>query len=132
MNEEKLICASLFGEAETEKLVKEIASSYKNCPYVNIMTTSGKELYAIFFLPVRQKWWIEYIEKNPQKTFKLKKAKVTFLNSVYHPKKLKLRIPENLNEVSPCGSNCNECPNSDKCTCCPATIFYKRMAKTNF
>lgn len=131
MIEENLICAILFGEAETENLAKEIASSYKNCPYVNLMTTSGKELYAIFFLPVRQKWWIEYIEEKPQETFKLTKAKVKFLNLVYYPKKLHLRIPQTLKKISPCGSNCDECPSSYKCTCCPATFFYKKMNNTN-
>ncbi|MFX1494742.1 MAG: hypothetical protein ACFFBZ_10710 [Promethearchaeota archaeon] len=131
MIEESLICALLVGEAETEKLAKKIASSYKNCPYVNLMTTSGKELYAIFFLPVRQKWWIEYIEKKPQETFKLRKAKITFLDSVYYPEKLNLRIPQTLKEISPCGSNCDECPSSHKCICCPATIFYKKMNNSN-
>ena len=120
------MCALLFGEADTEKQIIEIANSYKNCPYINLMSTMGNQLYAVFFLPTRQKWWIEYIEKNPRDTFGLKNAKVTFLEKVYYPKKLKLRIPEKLNDISPCGAICKECPSLTKCSCCPATIYYKK------
>jgi len=89
------------------------------------MTTVDDQLYAIFFLPRRQKWWIEDIEKHPSDTFGFKNAKVTFLENVSYPKKLKLRIPEKLTNISPCGANCKECPYMTKCSCCPATIFYK-------
>ncbi|MFX1303383.1 MAG: hypothetical protein ACFE9X_08505 [Promethearchaeota archaeon] len=95
------------------------------------MATVDKHLYAIFFIPRRQKWWVEYIEKNPSKTFGFKNAKVIFLENVYYPKKLKLRIPENLTNISPCGANCKECPSMNKCSCCPASIFYKKPNQGN-
>lgn len=80
------------------------------------MTTVDNQLYAVFFLPRRQKWWIEYIEKHPSDTFGFKNAKITFLENVYCPKKLKLRIPEKLTNISPCGANCKKCPSKDKCS----------------
>jgi len=57
----------LFGEGKTETETNQIAKSYKNCPYVYFMATKGREIYSIYFLPEKQKWWIEYIEKNPQR-----------------------------------------------------------------
>ena len=89
------------------------------------MTTLNDQLYAIFFLPSKQKWWIEYIEKHPLETFGLKKAKIIFLENVFFPKNLKLRIPKKLTTISPCGANCNECSSIDNCSRCSATVYYK-------
>ncbi|MFX0104411.1 MAG: hypothetical protein ACFE75_02835 [Candidatus Hodarchaeota archaeon] len=90
------------------------------------MKIVDNQSYAMFFLPRNQKWWIEYIEKNPSETFGFKKAKVIFLENVYYPEKLKLRIPEKLTNISPCGASCKECPSMTECSCCPATILYKK------
>lgn len=123
--EEKLTCALLFGEAETIKKAEQIAESFKNCPYIHLMTTRDNQVFATFFLPEKQRWWIEYIEEKPRETFGLEKAKVTFADHVQHPKQLKMRLPKKLQAISPCGSNCGNCPAYDKCLCCPATSFYK-------
>ena len=89
------------------------------------MATLDNHLYAIFFLPSKQKWWIEYIETHPLDTFGLNKAKVTFLENVFYPENLKLQIPKKITNISPCGANCKECPSIESCSCCPATIYYK-------
>jgi hypothetical protein len=123
--EKEIICTLLIGEAETENKVNQIAESYKNCPYVYFMSTKGKRFYAIYFLPVQQKWWIEYIEKKPQDTFGLEKAQVLFLDNIQYPKKLDLRLPKEIQKISPCGDNCGTCPSSLECACCPATVYYK-------
>lgn len=122
---EKLICALLFGEAETRNKAEQIAESYKNCLYIYLMTTEENRLFATFFLPKRQRWWIEYVEKKPRETFGLEKARVTFPSDVQYPEQLEMRLPEKLQETSPCGSNCGTCPAHDKCLCCPATTFHK-------
>ena len=123
---EKLMCALLFGEAETEKKAKHIAKSYENCPYINLIATKENQLFATFFLPEKQRWWIEYIEKKPRETFGMEKARVTMVDTVQHPKQLKIRLPKKLQKFSPCGSNCGICPAYEKCLGCPATILYKR------
>ena len=122
---EKLICVLLFGEGENEDKTNQIADNYKDCPYVNFMATKGREIYSIYFLPEKQKWWIEFIEKNPQKTLGLNKAQLFFIENLQYPKRMKLHLPKNLLEISPCGANCENCPSSEKCTCCPATAYYK-------
>lgn len=53
---DRLICALLFGEAENERRAKKIAESYKDCPYIKLMATKENQLFAIFFLPERQRW----------------------------------------------------------------------------
>lgn len=123
--EEKLICALLVGEAETEEKAKQIARSYENCPYIKLIATKENQLFATFFLPKRQRWWIEYVEKKPRETFGLKKAEVTIVDAVQYPRKLKMGLPEKPQQISPCGSNCAICPAYEKCLGCPATIFYK-------
>ncbi|MFX0041975.1 MAG: hypothetical protein ACFE8L_03595 [Candidatus Hodarchaeota archaeon] len=123
--EEKLISVLLYGEGKTEELTNQIAECYKNCPYITFMATKGRELYSIYFLPEKQKWWIETIEKNPQGTLGLKKVQLTFFEKLQFPKRMKLHLPKKLVELSPCGANCGTCPSSEKCTCCPATVYYK-------
>jgi hypothetical protein len=122
---EKLICALLFGEAETKLKVEQIAESYQSCPYIHLMATKGKRLFATLFLPERQRWWAEYIEKNPRKTFGLERAKVTFPDNIQYPEQLTMRLPKKPLETSPCGAQCKTCPANDKCLCCPATIYRK-------
>ena len=123
--EKKLICGLLFGEGETVEITNRIAESYRDCPYVNFMATKGRELYSIYFIPEKQKWWIESIERNPRETLGLNKVRLNFMESLHYPKRMNLRLPKKLLELSPCGANCGLCPSSEKCTCCPATIYYK-------
>jgi hypothetical protein len=130
---EKLICALLFGEAENDKQAKQIANSYQNCPYIDLMATKKNQVFATFFLPEKQRWWIEYIEKKPIETFGLMKAKVTFVDDVQYPKKLKMRLPKKPLKISPCKANCETCSayeSWNKCLGCPATIVYKPASIT--
>lgn len=123
--EEKLLCALLCGEGETEEIINQIAVSYRDCPYVNFMATKGREIYSVYFIPEKQKWWIEFIEKNPQETLGLNKAHLNFIENLQYPKTMKLRLPKKLLQISPCGANCGICSSSEKCSCCPATVYYK-------
>jgi len=129
MMEEKLICALLNGEAKDKEKAKHIAESYKNCPYINFMATKENLFFATFFLPEKQRWWIEYIEEKPKETFGLEKAKVIIVNDVEYPKRLKMRLSKKPRTISPCGTNCKTCPSYEKCLCCPATIFYKHAQR---
>lgn len=123
--DEKLICALLFGEAATEKEAVQIAESYRGCPYVHLMTTRINHLFATFFLPEKQRWWIKEIEKKPKATLGLEKAKVTIVDQVQWPKQPAMRLSEKPQEISPCGADCGRCPTHDRCLCCPSTTFYK-------
>ena len=123
--EAKLICALLSGEAENEEKAKHIAMSYKGCPYVSLMATKGNRLFATFFLPERQRWWIKYVGRKPRETFGLDKANVTIVDTILYPKRLKMQLPKKPEKVSPCGANCGTCPAyKERCVGCPATMFY--------
>lgn len=126
---DKLICALLFGEAESKEKAEKIAKSYRNCPYIDLMVTKENHLFASFILPEQQRWWIEFVEKKPRQTFGLEKATVTFVDNVYYPKKLKMRLPKKPTRISPCGANCETDPAYRRCLGCPATMFYKRAEK---
>lgn len=109
--EERLVCALLFGEAKTRKKVEHIAKSYyKNCPYTQFVATRENRLFATFVLPERHRWWVEYLEENPKETIGLEKAEVTIVDNVYCPEQLKMRLPEKPQKISPCESNCKNCP----------------------
>lgn len=124
---EQLMCALLSGEAHGKADAEKIAKSYKNCPYVDFMATHKKKLFATFFLPARQRWWIEYVEKKPKETFGLEKAQVTFVDVVHHPKTLRMRVPKSKGKISPCGADCGSDPLCEKGRCpgCPATVYYR-------
>jgi hypothetical protein len=126
MKMEKLIPAFLEGEAKSVEKANKIAESYENCPYVAFMATTEKHVYIIYFLPEKQKWWVEFIEKKPQNTLGLEKAKLIFPQKIFFPKKTKMRLPKEKTEIAPCGSaECPTCPSYEKCLCCPATIHFK-------
>ena len=126
---EKLTCALVFGEAKTRKKAEHIAKSYyRNCPYTKFVATKGNQLFATLFLPEEHSWWIEYVEENPKDTVGLEKARVTIVDNIYYPEKLKMRLPKKPQDISPCGSNCKNCPLYGKCSGCPATIFYKHSS----
>ncbi|MDH5448788.1 MAG: hypothetical protein OEY24_00785 [Candidatus Bathyarchaeota archaeon] len=120
----------LFGEAKTRKKVEHLAESYRNCPYINLIAIKENQLFATYFLPERQRWWIESIEKNPLNTIGLEKARVTIVDNIYYPRELRMQLPKNPQDVSPCESNCETCPYYGKCTGCPATIFHRRKGKS--
>jgi hypothetical protein len=44
---------------------------------------------------------------------------------VTYPKEFELRLPQERLEVAPCGAVCKQCPQFDRCSGCPATIYYK-------
>jgi len=122
---DKLIPVFLEGEAKSVEISIKIAKAYQNCPYVAFMATKANQIFIAYFLPEKQRWWVEYIEEKPQTTLGLEKAKLTFPEKLFFPKKMKLRLPKRKVAISPCNSDCRKCPGYNKCLGCPATIHYK-------
>lgn len=120
-----LICALLSGKAEKAEYAETAARHFMSCPYVYFMATHGVDVYATLFLPAQQRWWIEYVEKDPEGTFGLKTAQVTFVNQIQYPTRLAMRVPKTPQQSAPCGANCANCEAYEKCLGCPATRFYK-------
>ena len=125
---EKLVCAWLSGEGTSQSEVEDVASRFRNCPYVYFIATKKKHLYATFFLAEeRARGWVENQKKKPQVILGLKKAKVTLVENVHYPREMKLRLPPQPYDVNPCGLDCGKCPRYGKCLGCPASVsFLKR------
>jgi len=116
----------LSGQTGNEKRTKEIAHAFRKCPYTYFMATENNNLFAVMLLTsARAHIWTENQKKNPRAIFGLEKAKVTLVDNVQHPEKLRLRLPKEPKEKTPCGLNCSNCPAYKKCIGCPATIYYK-------
>lgn len=122
---EPLICAILSGKTEKAEHAENAARHFIACPYVYFMATHGAEVHAALFLPAQQRWWIEYVEKDPQGTFGLQTARVTFVDHIQYPARLTMRMPKTPQQTAPCGASCATCEAYDKCLGCPATRFYK-------
>jgi len=121
----KLIPVFLEGEAKSVEISSKIANAYQDCPYVAFMATKANKIMIVYFLPEKQRWWVESIEKKPQTTLGLEKANLVFPERLIFPKKMKLRLPKRKAAISPCNSDCMKCPAYNKCLGCPATINYK-------
>ncbi|MHA2060223.1 MAG: hypothetical protein ACW976_05550 [Candidatus Ranarchaeia archaeon] len=120
-----LISALVIGVANTPDKAKKIASTYRKCPQVHYIAAQGSQVYMVFYIPIQQRWWMDYVNEEPGLAFGLESASVTVLHETNYLTKYTPRIPTKKTEVAPCGSICRNCPQIDKCLGCPATIFYK-------
>jgi len=124
--DEKTVLVLLEGEAENEAKALETAKRYRNCPYVRLMTTSRKQLFAAYAIPEEQRWWIEHIQSHPEDTLRLKNVSLIFPDHVTYPENLDIQPVSSLQTTAPCGSRCAGCRSYSKCLGCPATIWHKK------
>jgi hypothetical protein len=122
---EKLITAILEGKAKSAEIADKIAKSYQNCPYVAFLGVERNRIYIVYFLPEKQRWWVETIKEKPQHTLGLERAEVTFPEKLYFPETMKIRLLDTEARTSPCSANCSECPSYARCLGCPSTVHHK-------
>ena len=121
----KTLCGIIIGEASSNEKAKEIADNFKDCPYVAFIATHSNEVFAIYFIPEKQRWWLEYVEEKPKQTLGVDRAQLFIVDKVESPEKFNLKLPKEKLRIAPCGADCQKCPSFSKCLCCPATIYYK-------
>jgi len=81
------------------------------------------EARVVLHLPEEKRFWAEYIAEHLEKTFGGEVATLTFFDRIHHsPEPCH---PEELIDVSPCGSNCATCPAYESCPGCPATVHLR-------
>jgi len=121
------IAGLLIIEMDTPELAERNAKIMKNCPRIVTSGHSSNHAYELFIIPEEQKWWIEYPAEHPE-VLKAKSVKLELIENLTYPEDFKLRVPDKRLEISPCGTNCLECPSRVKfnCKCCPATVHYKQ------
>lgn len=124
--EEKVVCGVLIGEARSEEEAERRAQRFKDCPYVVFMGAFGDKCLEVSFIPEGHPWWLWAIRAEPE-AMGLRKHTVLITDEVKvtNPKGFKLRLPEEKLEVTPCGLVCKECSLFERCSGCPATIYYK-------
>lgn len=83
-----LICALLFGEAENEKRAKEIAESYKDSPYVNLMATKQSSFFQ------RDKDGGLSTLRKAERTLWIGESEGHIVYNVQYPRRLKRRLPK--------------------------------------
>ncbi len=122
---EKTICGIIIGEASSNGKAKEITNEFKDCPYVAFIAPHLNRVFAIYFVPEKQRWWLEYVEEKPKQTLGVDKTQLFIVDEVKYPEKFNLKLPKEKVRIAPCGADCQKCPLFSKCLCCPATIYYK-------
>ncbi len=114
----------LHMEYDSPESAERSARRYGGCPRVAFWATRGSDAYIILRVGDDERFWAEYIGEHPEKTFGGRKAELVFAENIHRPIP-ELREPEELGDVSPCGSRCATCPYYATCKGCPATIHYK-------
>ncbi|MCL0092995.1 hypothetical protein M1O19_00735 [Dehalococcoidia bacterium] len=123
---EKIVCGVLIGEARSEEEAERKAQRFKDCPYVVFIGTFADKYVEVCFIPEGHPWWLEAIRGEPEAMgFRNTTVLITDEVKVTYPKGFKLRLPEEKLEVAPCGLVCKECSLFERCSGCPATIYYK-------
>jgi hypothetical protein len=114
----------LHMEYDSPESAERGARCYGGCPRVAFWATKGSDAYIVLRVRGDERFWAEYIGEHPENTFRGRRAELVFAEEIHRPIP-ESRMPEELGDVSPCGSRCATCPGYATCTGCPATIHYK-------
>jgi len=121
------IAGLLTIEMDSQEKAERNAKIMKNCPHIITSGHSSNYAFNLFIIPLEKKWWIEYPTRHPE-VMGAKSVKLDLIENLTYPEDFKLRIPDERLEISPCGSNCMDCPSRERFNCkgCPATIYYQQ------
>ncbi|MCL0084374.1 hypothetical protein M1N82_02400 [Dehalococcoidia bacterium] len=124
---QKTVCGLLIGKAKSAEGAEKLARAFENCPYVAFIGAFDDQFVWACFIPEKHLWWMEAIRDKPEETLGLKSATLLTTDEVKvtYPEEFKLRLPQEKLNVAPCGTDCKECPSFERCSGCPATIYYK-------
>jgi hypothetical protein len=116
----------LFANMESEDKAKQNAEKMKNCPRLIASGTTFSTYYGVFILPPDKRWWLEYPVEHPE-VLGAEKIQLHMIENPASPKEFELELPEEKGKITPCGSDCMQCPmhEQNSCDCCPATIYHK-------
>jgi len=121
-----MLCGVLYMEYDSPEEAERYARRFAACPHVAFWATKEGRAYVLLVVPEEDRYWPEYIGEHPRETFGGVKADLVLADKVYYPN-LEMRIPDEPGDISPCGSNCAECPAylGSSCRGCPATVHFK-------
>lgn len=125
-NQVETVCGILIVEKETQEDAVNSSNAMKDCPRLIAVGTDQNRYYCVFIVPTDKTWWLEIPEAKPE-LLRAKTVKMYITEQLVYPEEYELRLPAEISEISPCGSNCSTCPmiEENDCPGCPATIHYK-------
>jgi len=105
----------LVGKAEDEDHATNICGLFDDCPYSVMNVVRGDMLFLLFFIPEDHRWWLEGIEKDPEKTLGLSEVEVFFSERFGMSREVLER------DEPPCGTDCERCDHYlVECKGCPS------------
>ncbi len=111
----------LVGRAEDENDAEKICSLFDNCPYSMMNMVKEKMLVLLFSIPEDHRWWLEGIEKEPERTLGLSEVELFFSE---HFDDLTKEVV--MKEKPPCGTDCESCESyMEECRGCPSVFDSK-------
>jgi hypothetical protein len=117
------LIALLHMTFESSEKSKSSAERFKSCPKIHFWGNCEEKAYIILKVPEDQKFWSDFIEKNPEKSFGGVKAQITYLKELHVPDMITISDEKIEENIAPCGSKCNTCPTLGKCSGCPTLIL---------
>ena len=116
----------LFAKMESEEMAVQNSQKMKNCPRLLAAGTTSSTYFGIFILPIDKKWWLEYPVEHPE-VLGAEEIQLHWIENIISPTDFEMNLPEEKGEITPCGSDCMQCPMREKydCDCCPATVYHE-------
>jgi DNA-binding Lrp family transcriptional regulator len=124
--------AMILLEVVSAEAIREILDRYKECPRViNFFTTMGSyNLIALVMAEDQGTLESESMEQCALRSSEgIRRSEFCPIGKVYHSAFLPLRThtPRKTGNITPCGTNCQECPpfQDHKCVGCPSMSYYR-------
>lgn len=121
------ILGVMVAKMPTPQKAHENAKAMKNCPRLLASGTNSNVFIGVFILPHDMEWWLKIPEEKPD-LLGAETVRISIAEHVVYGGGFQLRSPDETAEVSPCGSNCANCPQMEEVGCkgCPATTYYQQ------
>ena len=115
----------LIAKMESEEEAAKNADKMKNCPRLLASGTNSSTYYGVFIIPSEKRWWLEYPVEHPE-VLGAEKIKLHLIENLITPIDFELELPKVKERITPCGSDCMQCPMREEYNCdgCPATVYH--------
>jgi hypothetical protein len=111
--------AALHMRFKTENDAINAAERYRRCPKVHFWGNKGQEAYIILKVPDGNRFWSDFIAKNPELSFGGTSAELVYLDRIVS-EGIEVSYGKIEGDTAPCGSRCRTCPSYGKCSGCPS------------
>ncbi|MBS3782221.1 MAG: hypothetical protein KGY66_06115 [Candidatus Thermoplasmatota archaeon] len=104
-----------MGKTESVDKTEDICGLFDDCPYSVLNFVKDELMVVIFSLPEDHRWWLEEVEKRPEKTLGLSLAEIFFSEHMGGVSREAVK-----REETPYGTECERCKfYLKRCEGCP-------------